>query len=191
MIMKRTYLIIQTLALCFIPGHIMAQTNDVHLFEGELNFGVTSPLGNYHDGDNKIGGEIGLEMRYNLPQTPFDTGLLLNIAATVRDFASDASGDEHDQSNRTCSLALVGDYNFRQGKMINPYVGLGVGMAFNDVLNDETYDSKGISMAFIPRFGVELIHIIRLTCSTNVSRKGYNNVALTASLVIGGWPRKK
>jgi hypothetical protein len=187
--MKRIYFIF--LALCFMYSHAFAQTNNVHLFEGELNFGITSPLGNYHDGDSKIGGEIGMEMRYNLPQTPFDTGLLLNITTAIRDFSSEISDDEHDQSNRTCNLVLVGDYNSRQGKMINPFVGLGIGAAFNDVLNDVAYDSHGISMAFIPRVGVEFVHVFRLTWSANISRKGYNNVALTASFVIGGWPRKK
>lgn len=88
------------------------------------------------------------------------------------------------------ALALTGDYNFRQGTKINPFVGAAWGVAFNDVVGDKYFPSEGTSMLFAPRVGVELLYHIRLMAQFNISRKGYNNFSLTIGFVLGGRPKK-
>lgn len=95
------------------------------------------------------------------------------------------------QNNRTLALALTGDYNFLQGKKVNPFIGTAIGVAFNDVVGDKCFPTKGTSMLFSPRVGVEFFHHFRLATQFNLSRKGYNNLSVTLGFVIGGRPKKQ
>lgn len=94
------------------------------------------------------------------------------------------------QSNRTLAIAAVGDYNFKQGTKINPFVGTAIGVAFNDVVGDEYFPSKGTSMLFAPRIGVELLYHFRISAQFNICKKGYNNVSVNIGFVLGGRPKK-
>ena len=64
-------------------------------------------------------------------------------------------GNDRWQHNRTLALASTGDYNFLQGKKVNPFIGASIGVAFNDVVGDKYFPTKGTSMLFAPRVGVE------------------------------------
>lgn len=168
-----------------------AQTKIVQMMEGEIRAGLTTPLGGYHTGKAQVSAALGIEGRYNFKGTPWDCGLMLDLSTARRGYEH-LYNDGYDrwQSNRTLALAITGEYNFRQGTKINPFAGAAMGVAFNDVVGDKYFPSKGTSMLFAPRIGVEFIHHIRLMAQFNICRKGYNNFSLTLGLVLGGRPKK-
>lgn len=161
------------------------------MMEGEIRGGLTTPLGGYHTGKAQVSGTLGIEGRYNFKGTPWDCGLMLDLSTARRGYEH-LFNDGYDrwQSNRTLALAATGEYNFRQGSKINPFAGAALGVAFNDVVGDKYFPSKGTSMIFAPRVGVEFIYHIRLMAQFNVCRKGYNNFSLTIGFVLGGRPKK-
>lgn len=166
--------------------------NDVQIMEGEVRAGITTPLGGYHTGKSQASATLGIEGRYNFKGTPWDCGLMLDLSAARRDYKHLFNeGNSHWQSNRTLALALTGDYNFLQGKKVNPFIGAGIGVAFNDVVGDEYFPSKGTSMFFAPRVGVEIFYHCRISTQCNLSKKGHNNLSITLGLIIGGRPKKQ
>lgn len=168
-----------------------AQTKIVEMMEGEIRAGLTTPLGGYHTGKPQISGALGIEGRYNFKGTAWDCGLMLDLSTARRGYEH-LYNDGYDrwQNNRTLALAATGDYNFRQGKKINPFAGAALGVALNDVVGDKYFPTKGISMLFAPRIGVEFVYHIRLMAQFNICRKGYNNFSLTLGFVLGGRPKK-
>lgn len=168
-----------------------AQTKIVQMMEGEIRAGLTAPLGGYYTGKAQVSAALGIEGRYNVKGTPWDCGLMLDLSTARRGYEH-LYNDGYDrwQSNRTLALAITGEYNLRQGTKINPFAGAAMGVAFNDVVGDKYFPSKGTSMLFAPRIGVEFIHHIRLMAQFNICRKGYNNFSLTLGLVLGGRPKK-
>ncbi len=179
------------LVLSAFTLHVQAQTPDIQMLEGEIRAGLTTPLGGYHSGKGEISGAIGLEGRYNFSDMPWDCGIMLELTTARRSFGH-LYGDGYDrwQTNRTLALAATGDYNFRQGTKINPFAGIALGVASNDVVGDKYYPSKGTSLLFAPRLGVEFLYHIRLMAQLNICRKGYNNFSLTLGFVLGGRPKR-
>lgn len=164
-----------------------AQTKTIRPIEVEMHVGATRPIGNLDGSDSKTGPHIGLEMRYNFKNSPFDAGLMVDMTSAVHSRSFEDVG-RMDQSNRTVLLSLAGDYNFGQGNTVNPFAGIGLGVGIHDALNDvydETNDNK-TTFALSPRVGVELWRHLRVTLAANISCKYYNNVALTIGYVIGG-----
>lgn len=168
-----------------------AETPIVQMMEGEIRAGLTTPLGGYYTGKAQVSGTLGIEGRYNFKGAPWDCGLMLDLSTARRGYEH-LYNDGYDrwQSNRTLALAATGEYNFRQGTKINPFVGTALGVAFNDVVGDKYFPSKGTSMFFAPRVGVEVVNHIRLMAQFNICRKGYNNFSLTLGFVLGGRPKK-
>lgn len=171
---------------------LYAQTTRVRSFEFEPRLGITMPLNNFNDGDKFIGPTLGMELRYNFKDSPFDIGMAIDIATAVYDFEFfDEVCFSLEQSNRTAVVSLTGDYNFLQGRKVNPFVGAGLGVAFHKVVHDEAYPlSESAKMAFTPRVGVELWRHLRFTLSAGFSSKGYNNLRLTVGYAFGGGKKK-
>lgn len=167
-----------------------AQTKIVQMMEGEIRAGLTTPLGGYHTGKAQVSAALGIEGRYNFKGTPWDCGVMLDLSTARRGYEH-LYNDGYDrwQSNRTLALAATSEYNFRQGTKINPFVGAALGVAFNDVVGDKYFPSKGASMIFAPRIGVEFLYHIRLMGQFNICRKGYNNFSITLGFVLGGRPK--
>lgn len=166
-----------------------AQTVSVQPFEVEARVGLAVPMGGYHGGKTEVGGALGVELRYNFDNTPFDAGMLLDLSCAMRSY--ERNGHNPEQNNRTLAWAIVGDYNLRQGIKVNPFAGLGIGAGFNDVVGVAAYPTSGVAPVFIPRIGIELIRHIRVTVSANITRRGYNNLSITIGGVIGGRPKKR
>lgn len=166
------------------------QTQPVKHFEAELFAGPTYPIGHLGDLDNRFLAGFGLEMRYNFDQKPFDLGFQLGLTTNMRHVAGTDYDDE--QTNRVLQLALVSDWNFAQGRKVNPYAGLGLGVGHRDIVNEDYYPAGDGTWTLIamPRVGVELFRHLRLTLSSNIAGKGYNNVQLSLGVVIGGRPKK-
>ncbi len=182
--MKRSFLII---AVIFGMVLCSAQTTKVQQYEFELWGGATTPLGGYHGGDNKIGATIGLALRQNFSGTPWDCGLFMQLDCAQRDYWGTRT---YNQNNRTLSIGVLGSYNFRQGKKINPFASMGIGIAIQDVVGDSHYPSSGVTASFIPKVGVEFLRFFRLNLYCQISRHGYNTAGLTIGFTFGGLPKK-
>lgn len=169
--------------------HVVATIRQVQRLEGEIRGGITTPLEGYHSGKSQISADIGVEGRYNFRGSPWDCGLMLELSTARRGYEHLYNdGDDRWQSNRTLALAAAADYNFRQGAKFNPFLGTALGVAFNDVVGDRYFPSKGSSLFFAPRVGIECIYHIRLMAQFNICRKGYNNFCITLGFVLGGRP---
>lgn len=189
--MRKVILFISIVVANTIAAYSQNNHNIVQVIEGEVRAGFTTPLGDYHTGKSLISMSLGLEGRYNINGTPWDCGLMLDLSTACRGYEH-LYNDGYDrwQNNRTLAFALTGDYNFRQGTKVNPFIGTGIGVAFNDVVGDKYFPSKGTSMFFSPRVGVEFFYHFRVSAQCNLSRKGYNNLSISLSLIVGGHPKK-
>lgn len=170
---------------------LRAQTTSVRPVEFEMHAGTSRPLGSLDGTERSFGAAIGMELRYNLKNSPFDVGLALDITTALYKWKPDEY-DRH-QSNRTAFIGLTGDYNFRQGGKVNPFVGMGLGVGVHDALVDvidETNDHTATFPTVSPRVGVELWRHLRLTLATNITCKKYNNISFTVGYVIGGGKKK-
>lgn len=188
--------IIALFVLFVLTGSVTVNSQNNHRIvqkmEVEARAGLAAPLGSYHTGKSQISGALGIEGRYNFKGTPWDCGVMLDLLTARRGYEH-LYNDGYDrwQSNRTLALAFTGDYNFRQGTKVNPFIGTAVGVAYNDVVGDKYFPSSGISMIFSPRVGVEFLYHLRIVAQFNICRKGYNNLSLTLGLTVGGRPKKE
>lgn len=174
---------------------------EVQSVEGGFYLGPNLPLGGYRGGENRAFLTMGLSVSYNLESVPVDVGVFMQFDCVKHRFADSSTiyadgmpvGSftySKDQNNRTLTLGIVGNYNFRRCSKINPFAGLGIGVGFNDVVGDRTFWSKGTSFVAIPRVGVEFWHLFRVSAYATLCRTGYNNAGLTLGFSFGGRPRK-
>lgn len=180
------------------------QAPEVKSLEYEIQLGATLPFGSYHEGKANVGPLLGpVELRYNVEDSPFDISLSLGLSTAIWDipvqkpvidydkeeFTGEYTSEMQEQNNRSAYLAIGGNYNFKQGRQCNPFVGLGLGLVYKDVLTGPL-DGEGTSPVIIPRFGVELFRHLRFTCASHISRNGWNNVSLAVGVVFGGGLKK-
>ncbi len=191
--MKKRIALILTYIFCIASSYAV-EPRLVQQFEFEGRAGLTLPLGGYHGGDNQTSMSFGLELRYNTEELHWDCGVFLQLDAANRhfDIPNRPNGYWH-QTNRTWAYGITGDYNFKQGYQINPFVGIGVGAASIDQVGSLGCQTVSAENAFIlmPRAGIELFHHIRLTAHCMIVRRGFHTAALTIGFVIGGRPKKK
>ncbi len=169
----------------------MTAQNRVQSFEGGLAVGGCAPIESYRDGKGQFGPVLSLSARYNIPSTNYSVGLELQSNNIHRHFAIDTPNgiDRVENNNHSGFLVITTDYNFYQGKKVNPFVGAGIGISDNRTI-DSYYDTESVNFIFVPRVGVELLYHIRVTCGFTVTRKGYNGFYTTLGFVIGGRPKK-
>lgn len=181
--MKRIAISLITILLIGLNG--FAQL--VQKFEFEGSVGVTYPITKFHKGIKKGGGDLCLELRYNIPRSPFDCGALINLTSAVYKFpASQDSYWTYKQTNQSVAYMVVGDYNFGQGNMINPFVGAGIGVAGGNAMDDEVYNVDSNSIIFRPRAGIEFVRHIRIGVFSSITRAGFCNIGFSIGGVIGG-----
>lgn len=185
-------------------ARFLEKPEPVRPFEAEIFYGLGTGF-KYHDTYADGGGTLGLELRGNIKGTPWDVGGFLRLDATGYDFKdhmppveTEPDGYVHylepNQSADAFTIGASAHYNFRQGRKVNPFAGLGIGYSIyssggHDFLHP--YPTDGSTISFIPRFGVELFSWVRFTGYAFIMRKGYNTVGLSLGLTIGGWRRKK
>ena len=186
--MKR-FLLILIAGLAVITYGAKTQQKEVQPFEVALRFGTNYPIGSYKSMSGTMGINFGLDFRFNYDDMPLDFGIAIDLAGTSYNFHK-PDYNFHDDTYTTLGITYCSNYNFRQGYKVNPYVGAGLGYAYNYY----NYHSKEIdknSFIFVPKVGVELLYHIRFEASVIlVCRKYFNCVNLTIGLVIGGRPRK-
>ncbi len=173
------------LSLLIGSSFAFAQTQKVQRVEFEFSTGLSMPLGGYKDGKTVASTSLGLDLRYNMKESPLDYGISIRLGCAVRDFPTKSS-----VNMRTTSALASVSYNFRQGHKVNPFISLGMGIGQNDVPGDMRWGDEKSSAVFVPKVGVELLHHIRFNALMQLSRKGYHNYGLTIGFVIGGRPKK-
>ncbi len=189
--MKRVVLLL--VCLFCIASSYAVEPRLVRMFEFEARGGFTVPLGGYRGGHTFVSVTLGLELRYNTEEQPWDCGVFLQLDGANRHFDISSRPNAYwHQTNRTWAYGITGDYNFRQGYRINPFVGIGVGAASIDQVGSLDCQTVSAENAFVlmPRTGVELFHHIRLTAHCMIVRRGFHTAALTIGFVIGGRPKK-
>jgi len=171
-----------------------AQTLPVKNWELELKFGGTLPLSGNNTTTAQLGPAMGAEVRYNLEDSPFSLGAKIDLTVARKDINGknivtmpNQSDEIREMGYRTINLSVLGDYNFRQGRDINPFVGVGLGLGIQHRGEDAVYEHEGHSaMTLTPRVGVELFRHIRVTCTATITKSDYSNIGFTLGYVFGG-----
>ena len=145
----------------------------VQRFEGGLKFGLGVPFAAPQGWKPDFNfGELGLELRYNFKDTPWDAGILFMLQDHHWKME-----DGEGYSGGNCNAMLLGDYNFRQGRKINPYAGFAIGWDINDS-----------QLVAAPRIGVEIFHHIRIESTFYLSSHYASMFMISAGFAIGGRP---
>lgn len=178
--------VVLLLTTCFWQ---FTSAQDVKRFEAEARLGATFPVGFLGHTERVSGPSMGLELRYNFRKIPLDIGLAAELTTAV--YKLNRNGRSDYQSNRTATITLFSDYNFKQGRKVNPFIGTGIGLGMNNALNDLLYEvNEGGTCVFVPRIGVELFRHLRLSLSSHISQKGYNNICFSIGYAFGGGLKK-
>lgn len=182
--MKKNLMRRALVALAVVCSLQASAQNEVKPWEFEAKVGATYPLQKFA-GSKTVGPLLGLEARRNLESLPVDVGAEIYVGSACYDVEKVPFIADDTQSNRTFSLAVVGDYNFLRGSKVSPFVGLGLGLGFNNAVQGDDTD-EGSSFVVTPRVGVELFSHLRLSVEGRFSRKHYHTVGLSVGFVIGG-----
>lgn len=161
--------IILSAALLLLSVTTFAQKHErkVTTFEAGYSVGVSGGATTF-----------GLEARYNF-RSPWDVGLRESLVY------SNMLGNSSDP----VTYDVVTDYNFRQGKNISFFVGVGAGVTTYTYIDwDIKEDCRATMFHFMPRAGVELMNRVRLTAYANTYAFGDKAASwgLSAGLSLGG-----
>jgi outer membrane protein W len=140
----------------------------------DFEIGFTTPVAAaVHKGTtNDIVPFVYLEGRWQLKQQPVDVGFQMGLSVVKRKF--DVGGEN---SYRTFPVLAIADWQFGRGKKINPYVGLGMGMAETTIVNDlSTWNTEKWSFAASPRVGVRFFKFANISAGWLLTRKDYSRV---------------
>ena len=172
---------------------------DDRRWEGEVFAGPNVGIGRseydgYHsyikDSHPLVGYSLGLEARYNFEKMPLDVGLRFAFSKTGyneewKSVDPIPSGYEpYDYWSKeyynSFVLAAVGDWKFNLGKAVTPFVGAGLGVAFNE--SSSINETKPFIM---PRIGIGVKDFLRVSLSANFSDMTHNTMALTVGYLFG------
>lgn len=172
------------LAMLFVSVMANAQQSiPVKAWEVEARIGGTYPLSVYGD-KAKINPSFGVEVRYNKPDSHWNYGAKLDLVTAGRDM--ELTTETIELKFRTISLSVLTDYNFRQGKKINPFAGIGLGIGKQDAKYDGSYHSDcNAAVVVTPRIGVEVGSNLRFTATGTLTRSDYSNIGITVGYVFG------
>lgn len=196
--MTRLFIILASvLTLCYTSTvyatDFLTKPVKVQRMEGEAGIGFSFPADSYHKMDGKLGLNMGIALRYNIPESGFDCGIAIDLTGVTRECTNPWYPQYRmTQTNRIVGFSLTGGYNFRQGKKVNPFAEIGLGVGLYDSVGDVLYDVNGSTgMLFTPKIGVELWHHLRIYASSHIIRKGFNSLDIGIAVVIGGRPKKR
>jgi opacity protein-like surface antigen len=161
-----------------LPMCSFAQEVEVRRVEGSISLGASFFEDSFYE---STAGEIGLlssvELRYNFRSVPMDVGVMSML---------DIRGGDCELCNgsweNNLSFLAVADYNFRRGKRVSYFAGVGVGATF--------YDANTTKLCFMPRVGMEFFNRLRLTMAYMAGPNAKNTLNLTLGVAIGGGRKK-
>ena len=174
-----------------------ASTLEVRRIEGEIGLGLVFATGKLQFDRVNTGATGHIELRYNLRRQPIDVGVQVSGAIFHRE--SDMAGR---LKFRGWNLLAVSDYNYRRGRRVSLFGGLGLGYA--SIINSApiTFDNtqphwgristgdKTGSFCVMPRIGVEFFNHLRLTLDYKWQEKANCHFSLTLGGVFGGGRKK-
>lgn len=161
-----------------LPMCSFAQEVEVRRVEGSISLGASFFEDSFYE---STAGEIGLlssvELRYNLRNVPMDVGVMSMM---------DIRGGDCELCNgsweNNLSFLAVTDYNFRRGKSVSYFAGVGVGATF--------YNVDTTKLCIMPRVGMEFFNRMRLTMAYMAGPNAKNTLNLTLGVAIGGGRKK-
>ncbi|MDR0765910.1 MAG: porin family protein, partial [Odoribacteraceae bacterium] len=115
------------------------------------------------------GPTLFVEGRYNVLPLPVNVGLHVDISTFRR-----IREDNDYEKPRSLKFVIAGDYNLRRGKLVNPFAGIGVGIALDEQDFDRTLPSR-TGACLVPRAGVRLLGHIVLALDYEISRVSHNH----------------
>lgn len=184
------------LVAAFFAFESVAQTTDVRRFEWEVGLGLADGLSSLNLDKCTPGPKLYTELRYNIKALPIDLG----IHATSSYFWRSAEQVQNINRLKTSSVNImaVADYNFRRGKNLSIFAGVGLGLGILDITAPLSFDNTQMNwsgyitgdraerLAFMPRIGVELWNHLRVTLALTTQEKANNQYTLNIGVVFGG-----
>lgn len=176
---------------------VMAE--DFRKCEGEVfagpnvSMGTSAELDEYSSAMHSkplIGYAIGAEARYNFSSLPLDLGLQAAFSKVGHNVEWMGNGYYKDYWQReysnSVSLAAIGDWTFNKGRKVAPFVGAGVGVAFN-----EWFWSTKTRPFFMPRAGISIHDKFRISLAAHISDQAHNSMLLSFGYSFAGFSSKK
>lgn len=167
LIAMRRIILSAALLLLSVASFAQKHERKVTAFEAGYNAGVAGGITTFE-----------FEARYNF-RSPWDVGL-----RECLDY-SNMLGNASDP----VTYDIVTDYNYRQGKNISFFVGVGAGITTYTYIDwDNDKDGRETMFHFMPRAGIELMNRLRLTAYADTYAFGDEsaNLGLSAGLTLGG-----
>ncbi len=161
----------------------VAAQRTVRALELELSVGLATAAKDMPVyGKSRQGVDAAIELRYNFAAAPVDLGLNVSLCSMYR--GTSMANVTYSYKFISENLLVTTDYNFFQGRMVSPFVGFGMGVAWSEVNADNT--PHGAHFAFMPRVGVELSRHIRVTVAYKIFEKANNHLAISLGYAFGG-----
>ncbi len=165
-------------------------------WEVEVDFpSFTTPMNSVDGFSNGAALQMGAELRRNMKNSPMSYGAHLGITSAGRYPYNKAYSNQDGFPNLAIAIYAggVAEYNFRQGKWLNPFasgqLGLALASAEVPVLGR---DQVVVSRPYVSaRVGVELFYTVRLSVGLNVVNKAVSNTFFGFGWVLGGYPTRR
>lgn len=179
-----------------IVASLNLMAEDFRKWEGEVFAGPNVSLGSSSELDYSsamhskplIGYAIGAEARYNFSSLPLDLGLQAVFSKVGHNVEWMGNGAEYwnKEYSNSISLAAIGDWTFNKGSIVAPFVGAGVGVAFNEY----NWSNKAKPF-FMPRAGISIHDKFRISLAAHISDAAHNSMLLSFGYSFGGFSYKK
>lgn len=193
--MKKLFLLLAVaLVALSASAQLYQKPEKVGKFEIEPFYGLGFGY-KYHGQCSDLAATTGVELRGNISNSPWAIGGFMRFDAVSYNFKDYYVPEntimfDKRQDNYILSLGAVTEFNFRQGRKVNPFAGFSLGFSIYATEDNGGYshphDTEGTSAIFIPRIGVELWGWVRFTAYTVLLRKGYNATGITVGVTFGG-----
>ncbi len=171
-----------------------AQKVEVRHLEGEIGVGGVNGVNSLSLDNCSVGPKLYAELRYNFRALPIDAG----IQASGSFFHRDDDSQAQRLKSKSYNVMAVADYNFRRGKNLSFFAGVGLGLgvlemsapidikAPNAQWDGYTTGDGKEKLCFSPRIGVELFNHLRLTLFYVGEERANNHFGLSIGGVLGG-----
>lgn len=197
--MKKTFIYFLTLFWTLATNaQNIASTPEIKRFEGEIGIGLVFATGKLQFDHNNTGATCHAELRYNLRRLPLDVGVQASGAVFHRE--SDFVAGQ--LKFRSWNLLAVADYNYRRGRRVSLFGGLGMGYGSIETSAPITFDNtqpnwggfcdggQTGSFCVMPRIGAEFFNHLRVTLSYKWQEKANRHLDLSIGVVFGGGRKK-
>lgn len=176
--MKRLLFVL--FALLPMCSFAQRQRVEVQRIEWSMNFGASFFRDRFYDSRvNDEGCLLDTELRYNFHQLPMDVGLMLSYDRRITEYRNEYYSVSW---NDNATFMAVSDYNFRRGRAVSCFAGVGVGFT--------TYGQDERKFCVMPRVGMEFLNFLRITAAYQAGVGAKQNLNITLGLVIGGYRKR-